>query len=86
MFKCLDWPCPAPFIFCFRDTNRDAASKLTFESHARVAKRSDPAGRSLVKKCQESELTFSSRGFAARFCAHGYAARSLCSNVSLPAG
>ena len=23
MFKCLGWPCPATFIFCFRDTNRD---------------------------------------------------------------
>ena len=21
MFKCLGWPCPATFIFCFRDTN-----------------------------------------------------------------
>ena len=31
------------------------AARLTFESHARVAKRSDIAGRSLVKRCQESE-------------------------------
>ena len=29
--------------------------RLTLESHERVAKGSDPAGRSLVKRCQESQ-------------------------------
>ena len=40
-----------------------------------------------IKNLQrESRLTFLSRGFAARFRARGYAARSLCSKVSLLAG
>ena len=28
MFKCLGWPCPAAFMFCFRDTNRDTFGLL----------------------------------------------------------
>ena len=36
---------------------------------------SDPAGKSLVKRRQESD-TFSSRALAARFHTHGYTARA----------
>ena len=32
MFKCLGWPCPATFIFCFRDTNRDTFGLLAPET------------------------------------------------------
>ena len=63
--------------------------------------KSDPAGRSLVKRCQESEpalmsvmfsfhffmsVIFSLSGLAPGLRTCGYAAHSLCANMRLLAG
>ena len=56
-----------------------AYEQLTFESRARAEKSKAIARGGVVKRRQESELTFSSRGFAARFRARGSAARAFAS-------
>ena len=61
--------------------------RLTFESHARVAKRKAIQREGVWwRDTKKVRLTFSTRGFAARFRACEFATRSPCSNVSLLAG
>ena len=51
MFKYLGWPCPATFIFCFRDTNRETFGFLRPETSVlatRISGRSELKVRNLM--------------------------------------